>query len=67
MVYSLNENTHVNKLCNFKSNMHEPSCLSKKQVMVIWNWSSSELCGPWASYIPIVFYDGPNGSLFISI
>ena len=40
---------HVNKLCNFKSNMRESSCQSKKQVMVVWNWSSGELCGPWAS------------------
>ena len=24
---------HVNKLCNFKSDMHESSCQSKMQVM----------------------------------
>ena len=30
-------------------NMRESSCQSKKQVMVIWNWSSGEFCGPWAS------------------
>ena len=29
--------------------MHESSCQSKEQVLVIWNWSSSEPCGPWAS------------------
>ena len=28
---------HVYKLCNFKSYMHELSCRSKKQVMLIWN------------------------------
>ena len=39
------------KLCNRKSNMHESSCKSEKQVMAIWNWSSGELCGPWASVL----------------
>ena len=37
------------ELCNFKSNLHETSCLSKKQVTAIINWSSGERCGPWAS------------------
>ena len=37
------------ELCNFKTNMHESSCQSKKQVMAIMNWSSGEHCGPWAS------------------
>ena len=41
----------VNKLCNFKSNVHESSRQSKKQVMATWNWSSGELCRPWASYL----------------
>ena len=51
IVDGLYENTHVNKLCtgNLISNMHESLCQSKKQVMVIWNWSSDELCSPWAS------------------
>ena len=30
-------------------NMHESSCQSKKQVMAIMNWTTGELCGPWAS------------------
>ena len=29
--------------------MHESSCLFKKQVIAILNWSSGKLCGPWAS------------------
>ena len=35
MVHGLYENTYANKLCNFISNMHELSCQSKKQVMVM--------------------------------
>ena len=36
--------------------MHESSCQSKKQVMVIWNWSSGELCGLWASCLTFQQY-----------
>ena len=37
----------IGPLVNFKSNVHESSCQSKKnQVMAILNWSSGELCGP---------------------
>ena len=38
------------ELCNFKSNMHESSCQSKKQAMAIMNWSSGE------SHVPLVFF-----------
>ena len=44
------------ELCNFKSNMHESSCQSKKQVMAIMNWSSGERCGPWASGFLLLFF-----------
>ena len=50
MVHGLYENTHVNLLCHFKSNMHDSLCQSKKQVMVIWNWSSGEL----VAHVPLV-------------
>ena len=46
----MSHNTHVDKLCNFKTNMHESSCQSKIQVEAIWNFSSGELYGPLASY-----------------
>ena len=49
IVHGLYENIHVNKLCNFKSNMHESSCQFKKQVLAVWTWSSDEPCGPWPS------------------
>ena len=41
------------ELCNFKSNMHESSYQSKKQIMAIMNWSSGERCGPWASCLTV--------------
>ena len=53
MVHGLYENTHDNKLCNFKSNVHESSYQSKKKVIVIWNWSAGELCGHW----PFCFHE----------
>ena len=55
-MYGLYENKYVNKLCSFNSNMHESSCKSKKQVMVIWNWNSGELCGPWVSCFFVFFF-----------
>ena len=35
--------------CMVLFQMHESSCKFKKQVTAIGNWSSGELCGPWAS------------------
>ena len=40
------------ELRNFKSNMQ-----SQKLVMAIWNWSSGELCDPWASCFKIGCFD----------
>ena len=67
MVHCLYENIHVNILCNFKSNMHESLCQFKKQVMAIWNWSSGELCGPWASCFSSDKLDGLYGLRHYSV
>ena len=45
-------NIHMSRNCVIRNLtcMNHHAKKSKKRVMVVWSWSSGELCGPWASW-----------------